>query len=465
VAGFELPRRAGTPLHLLDLPGLRTFRSRLFREAVALAIAVIGLVLVGRLLAAQIASPTGQFAIDFGDYYGAARDVARGQTPYATAMLTGPVPSQGIGAYRYPPAFAQLLVPLTSQPLRSAATIWFGLQAACIFYAVWLAGTLGGAARTRERALWTLVACLYFLPAFDALWKGNVSGIVALQVALVLGGGFEAGVALATAVLLKVSPVTLVPALMLGSGGRDEEGSVFGRRGFVTTAVLIGAISIVVSPQAWLDYGRVLPNLLGGFVDYPTNLAPASIVTTRFADAASMAPLVRLLTLVASLGAIALAVWFARRPGGWAAAVTAGVAAMLFLPGSIWYHYLVALLPLAALAWPHASTIGRAALLAGAFLVYAGFGWWLPLATVGALAMLAVLLVVLWPSDPNRRWTGSGGLRVSPWVRRNLILRRPGSYREPTRAAGDPDAVPAWIRRQVHPGSPVSPGPRPGIDD
>jgi hypothetical protein len=336
-------------------------------------------------------------------------------------MLSGSVPSQGIGAYRYPPVFAQLLVPLTSLPLRSAAFAWLGLQAACIFAAAWLAGTLGGAARTRERLLWTLVACLYFLPAFDAIWKGNVSGVVALQVALIAGSGFLGGLALASAVLLKVSPVSIVPAVLFGGPGTEND-QINTRRGLVIGAVGIASASFLISPQAWLDYGRVLPNLLGGFVDYPTNLAPASLLVTRLPALAALAPLVRLLTLVLAFGAIALAAWLSTRRGGWSAALTLGVAAMLFLPSSIWYHYLVALLPLAAFAWPRGDLIGRAGLLAGAVLVYGGFGWWLPLATAGALVMLAACLYVFWPQ--TRRWsTSSSGGNVSPWVKRNLILR------------------------------------------
>jgi hypothetical protein len=340
-------------------------------------------------------------------------------------MLAGPVPSQGIGAYRYPPVFAQLLVPLTMLPLRSAALVWLALQATCIFAATWIAGTWGGAARTRERVLWTAVACLYFFPAFDAVWKGNVSGVLAYQVALIASAGFMGGFALATAVLLKVSPATLVPAVLFGGARRDPEAHLFERRGLVIGTVGIAAASLLISPQAWLDYGRVLPNLLGGFVDYPTNLAPASLVATRMPQLAFLAPALRLLTLVLALGAVALATWLSTRPGGWPAAVTAGVAAMLFLPSSIWYHYLVALLPLAALAWPRARISGRAALLAGAFLVYAGFAWWLPFATAGALVMLAALLAIFSPRTHTWKRRSSGGGTVSPWVTRNLIPRGP----------------------------------------
>ena len=58
--------------------------------------------------------------------------------------------------------------------------------------ALWIGTGIGGARRTLERALWCGVAAAYFLPVFDTLWKGNVSGLVALtSVAVALGGQRE----------------------------------------------------------------------------------------------------------------------------------------------------------------------------------------------------------------------------------------------------------------------------------
>ena len=378
---------------LLALPGLRTFRSRRFRELTAAGLWAIGLVLLGRALAAQVTDPAGQFAIDFADYHGAAREMAAGRTPYAPAMLEGPVPSQGQGAYRYPPPFAQLLVPLTALPLTVAAWLWLALQGVLIVASVWLAGSLGGARPTRERFLWSGVAATYFLPAFDALLKGNVSGVIALQVALLAAGRFPGGLSLASAVLLKVSPVALVPAV-LGRGASGRRGELAGLA-LGTAAIVLP--SFLLSPGAWLDYGRVLPNLLAGNVDYLTNLAPATVLATRLPAAGTLVGPVRLLTVAAGLAAVVLAAWLARRRGGWHAAVTAGVFGMLVLPSSIWYHYLIVLLPIAALAWQRAALPGRAGLLGGAVLVYGGFARWLPLATLGAAVMVIAALAVLWP--------------------------------------------------------------------
>jgi hypothetical protein len=392
VAAVDQPRNGAAP-RILALPGVRTFRSRRFREVTGVGLWAIGLVLLGRTLAAQVGDPAGQFAIDFADYHGAALEIAHGRTPYAPAMLEGPVPSQGQGAYRYPPPFAQLLAPLTALPLAVAAWLWLALQDVLIFASVWLAGSLGGARPTRERLLWSGVAATYFLPAFDALWKGNVSGVLAFQVALLAAGRVRAGFALASAMLLKVSPVALVPAVLVrGASGRRTE-----LAGLALGTAVIVLPSLLLSPGAWLDYGRVLPNLLAGSTDYLTNLAPASILATRLPSASSVVSAVRLLTVATGLAAVLLAAWLARRPEGWHAAVSAGVVGVLVLPSSIWYHYLVVLLPVGALAWPAAGATGRVGLLAGALLVYGGFARWLPLATLGAAVMTVAAIAVLWP--------------------------------------------------------------------
>jgi hypothetical protein len=67
---------------------------------------------------------------------------------------------------------------------------------------------------------------------------------------------------------------------------------------------------------------------------------------------------------------------------------------MLLLPAALWYHYLVVLLPLAIVAWPHATPGARGVLLLAALGVSAGVAW-LPLATIGWVAMASVIVGVL----------------------------------------------------------------------
>jgi hypothetical protein len=370
-----------------EVPGLRTFRSAAFRTAVAAVLLSVGAVMLGVLLAGQAGSDDGQYAIDFGDYHGASIRLSAGQSPYTAEVLAGPIDAQGVGRYRYPPLFAQLMQPLAGLGIQAAALIWFVLQAAAVFVAVWVGTGIGGARRSLERALWCGVAALYFLPVFDTLWKGNVSGILALSGVSVALGGTAAGVGAAAGALLKSVPGTLVPAaLVMGTRSRF--------------AVVLGlglplVVSFVAAPGAWLDYPRVVLNMLAGSADYATNLAPATLLDRAGLPDAAVT-LARIVTLVLAGLAVVGSILLARRRDGVPAAALLGTAALLLVPGSLWYHYLVVLLPFAAMAWPRARSRERTALALSAALISLSLAW-LPLAIVGAVLMFLVSALVIWP--------------------------------------------------------------------
>jgi alpha-1,2-mannosyltransferase len=354
---------------------------------IATTLAVLGVLILGAAMLRQASDPTGQFGIDFGDYHGAARALLDTGHPYAAEMLAGPVDAQGLDRYRYPPPLAQLLTPVAGLPSGTAAAIWLLAQALAMIAAVWLALGAAGVPRHAERAAWSVVACLVFMPVFDTLWKGNVSGFVALVVTLVAMGERAAGVGAAAGTLLKVVPGTFLP-LLLAEGRRAVVAAL------LTGAAVVG-VSLLLSPTAWADYAIVFPNLLGGSADYATNLAPATLVD-RAGLGAPGAGAIRLGTLA---GVVVLTVaapviaW--RRPGfhGRAAGVTLAVGALLLLPAATWYHYLAALLPVAALAWPAASSSGRLGLLAAAAMVTVGIAI-LPLATIGAGVLLTLAAAI-----------------------------------------------------------------------
>lgn len=378
---------SGAPGGLVNVPGLRTLASPRFRLLIATTLAVLGTLILGAAMLRQASDPSGQFGIDLGDYHGAARALIDTGHPYAPEMLAGPVDAQGLERYRYPPPLAQLLVPLAGLSVTAAASIWLVLQAIAMVAAVWLALGAAGVPRHAERAAWSVVACLVFMPVFDTLWKGNVSGLVALVVTLVAMGGRPAGVGAVAGTLLKVVPGTFLPLLLAE-----------GRRAIVAgaaTAVGVVALSVLATPTAWADYAVVLPNLLGGSADYATNLAPATLVE-RAGGGAALGSAVRVVTLALAAALTLLAPIIAwRRPGyhGRAAGVTLATAAMLLLPAATWYHYLAALLPIAALAWPAASASGRLALLGAAAAITVGVAA-LPLATLGAALLLVVATAV-----------------------------------------------------------------------
>lgn len=377
----------------LNWPGVRTLRSERFRIVLAITLWVAASTVLGLVLARQAASPTGQYGFDFAVYYEAAGTVAAGGSPYGPAMFEGPVPAQGVYIFKYAPPFAQMLVPLTALDLATATGVWVVIQAALIFAGLWLAVRAGGAPRTVETVCWVGVAATLFLPNFDTLWKGNVSGALAFTIGLTLAGAVRGGGGVAVAALLKTTPVVLLPATVAA-----------GRSAWLGAALLapVVAVSFLLAPAAWIDFVRVLPNLVAGDARFATNISPDNLLAYALPAAPFAAEVVRWLSLAAGVLAIVGSVFLARRPGGWPAAVTLGVAAMLLLPSSNWYHYLCVLLPLAAFAWPRAGRGPRAGLLGGAACVSVAVAV-LPLAVAGSVLMIGASLFALWPRPAPAR--------------------------------------------------------------
>ena len=106
-------------------------------------------------------------------------------------------------------------MPLKALPLGAVGVAWLLVQVAAVFTALWIGTGIGGARPTAERALWCGVAGAYFLPVFDTLWKGNVSGLLALTSVAVAVGGVAGGVGAAIGALLKTVPLTLLPAAIV----------------------------------------------------------------------------------------------------------------------------------------------------------------------------------------------------------------------------------------------------------
>lgn len=376
-----------------SIPGLRTLGSTPFRHVLASVLLVVGAALVGMVLVRQASlGPGGQWAMDFGAYYSSMERMLGGGSLFSEAQLTGPIDALCRGCYLYPPAFAQVLSPVTMLPLGAAGVIWFTVQAAAIFSAVWIGAGVGGARRSLERALWCAVAAVYFLPVFDSVWKGNISGVIALTTVLVALGGAWAGVGSAVGALLKVVPGTLLPAALV----MDRTAR---RTAILVIAVVVG-VSFLLAPAAWLDYPTVIGNMLSGAVHYTNNLAPAT-VAVRLGWPGDVSSLIRGLTIILGLAGIAGSVWMARRPAGVPTAALLGAFALLLLPGALWYHYLVVLLPFAAMAWPRAKTPQRLALFGSAFLVTVGVVW-LPIAMVGGILLGSISLYLIWPRSPQQ---------------------------------------------------------------
>jgi hypothetical protein len=139
----------------------------------------------------------------------------------------------------------------------------------------------------------------------------------------------------------------------------------------------------------------VLQNLLAGSTDYDINLAPATMAARAGLPDIGVS-LVRGATLFAAAASLVASAWVARRDDGRMAAVLLGTVAMLLAPATLWYHYLVVLLPLAAMAWPRANPVARLGLLVSAGALSLGMAYQ-PLALLAAVALVAFTLPALWP--------------------------------------------------------------------
>ena len=381
-------------------PGIRTLASRRFQRVIGLLLLGAGLLFLGTLLMAV--DRAGGFQIDFlAAYRRASLDLLGGQSPYLPDQLNHPFPANGrYGWYLYPPAFAQILTPLAVLPAAVSAVLWLLLQAVLLFAATWLAASAAGAARSLDRLIWTGVALTFFLPVHEVLWTGNMGGPLALAVGALLvtrpadeshdrRGSLMAGVLAGAIAVCKLSPIAWLPAILRAGGGLAR-GGLLGIGGIVLA-------SIALVPQAWLDYARVLPNLLNGDPRYPNNLAPA-IVSLNLGLPDLLVDAIRWAALALAVAFLVASVRLARAAPGWPAAVACAVLASLLLPAALWYHYLVLLLPLAAFAWVRASVTTRAALLMSGILVSAGITMPL-LAAAGTGALAATLLTALWPTS------------------------------------------------------------------
>ena len=353
----------------------------------ALVLLVIGTSLMSMMLVTQASDEDGQFGIDFNAYYLAAERYSSGDPIYTAELLSGPIHAQGVDRYKYPPPFAQVLRPLAVLAPGEAALVWLIIQALAVLAALWLGTGIGGARASPERALWCGVAAVFFLPVFDTLWKGNISGILALSSVMVALGGAAAGIGAAAGALLKSVPGTLVfPALAMDSRAR------------VTVLVTLGigaAVSFVLAPAAWLDYPTVVRNLLSGTADFASNLAPATVAAGLGLPDLAI-DLIRIAMLALVIASVIGSVLLARTRGGLPAAALLAVIAMLLLPSSLWYHYLVILLPFAAIAWPRATGLQRGLLFGSAAIIVVSLVW-LPLALLGGVMMATVSLLVIRP--------------------------------------------------------------------
>ena len=350
---------------------------------------------------------------DFVTYYSAATAFARGQNPYDFAALqqAGKEIFAGwVGRYLYPPPFAACAVrPLAHLPFAVARRVWVLVETAAYLAALVLLQRLVFASAASWGWLAVAALGLPYAPFRFDLHLGSVSGIlllllVSFMLALKRGQTTRAGLALAAAILLKLSPALVVPVLFLA-----------GRAGLVWRALLAIVLLVLAAlpwtgVDAYLHYAQdVIPTLVQASFTWFTNQSvDAFFARLLTANTDTTAWLVnpdayRSATIAVSAGVLAVLAsiaWRARRHAHapdlhvWLAA-TALVAALL-VARVTWEYMLVLALPCFAL-WLH--DIGRG-----------GVGAWR--AGLAAVAFAGCALPIPYAEHPIR--SGIGLLLMSP---------------------------------------------------
>lgn len=193
-------------------------------------IGIIALAVIGASLLAIVIATAWPAYGDEHAYWSAAQRLVAGQPVYDITAL----PSQPY-AYWYPPVLAQVLAPFTllvGPPVFTA--FWTVVLMACLW-------ELSG------RRIFVALAMIAFLPVALELRVRNVHLLIALLTVLALRRSWIFWI---PAAAMKIAPV-VGPIYLLAAGRRREAALA------AITGAIVLAISVAVSPGAWLDFAAV----------------------------------------------------------------------------------------------------------------------------------------------------------------------------------------------------------------
>lgn len=348
---------------------------------------VFGLIGLAALLAyivlwRGVTRPGSFFGDDLYAYTSAADRLAATGSPYDPVLLLGPIenrPENVLIGYFYPPVLAQLFLPLRSLPHLVLALGWSAAQAICLLILLPIVAA-GRSRPTLNTALLANGFALAFYPLQFSIFSGNVSGWLAIGVALSLVAGSRiSGAVAAVAACVKLTPLPMFVAALTDRRTRLSA---------VVPFAAIVVVSLALAPQAWSDFVRVVPNILrNGMADSRTNLSPAHALFEF-----GLYGLGLVVGWVLALGFGAVAVITGIREGYSNRVLAMAVLSVTFASSTLWDHYLGVTVPLILWAWPVAGTRQRLAF--GVFVVLAT-GLWVRLDAVPEyrLALVASLVV------------------------------------------------------------------------
>lgn len=338
--------------------GVRRLYEARFRERVLLMLVVVAVLYYVIWSVVQWVTLTpAALRFDFVNYFGGAQAAAHGTDIYADFKHSWGTQSWVV-AYIYPPFFALLLAPLTSLGLVAAARIWLLVVHAAFLVALALILRIHPELSRSGRRLF-LLASFAFMPVYLNLKFQQVATVWLLLLTAALWAVLRrraglAGIFIAAAASLKVSPIFLIP--LFARLGRWRVALLGG-----ITLVAVTVASMLAAPGSWQFFTVVLPRIglgtanwdngsIDGLVSRIVELAPG-----LFGDATQTVAKVAIAgTAVIVIG---VTVWMSRPIGEQAWAVRLSVAALitslLIVSSVTWQHHLVTLLlPIAtATAW------------------------------------------------------------------------------------------------------------------
>jgi hypothetical protein len=334
-----------------------------------------------------------------------ARAVAAGQSPYDRGMLTGGSPSATELFYSYPPPVAQAMQLVAWLPDGVVLVLW-------AIGATLGLGHIGGEIARRDGqgeprstviGAKAILAAPLFLPFAVALLFGNLDAWYPLLYGALVLAAFPtsgrwtwlgAGVAVAVVAIAKLHPAVLGLWLLVRVfADRDGRWRAVLLAAVVAGLVILGASLALGGIQPWLDYLSVIRAGASAELVDARNLGPVSLLGQATGVDAQAVRMAQVAVTLAAAVVTALAAWRVRDP--FASLAIAFTASLVVLPVT-WYHYPVALVPIAlALAVTRPSTrpwVAAAIVIADVAIALPAVIW------VGVLLLVAAALRTAAPS-------------------------------------------------------------------
>ncbi len=330
------------------------------------------------VLKVLVANPE-QLGLDLPSYLEGARRLVESGTPYSPELHAGPlgnVSSNIAIGYFYPPPLAQLFVPILGVPMPMLAWAWGLSQTLLLLILLPVVYRRFSGRAPGMGVVAVLLGAVAFTPNLVALYIGNLSGWIAILIALMLVVEAPGRAASAAAAMwLKLTPGVFAAGALIDRSTRSAT---------LAACLAILAVSMVLSAAAWADWIAVLPSIAGlSEAPYTSNLAPAHVLAS--AGFAGLAEITRI-ALPALFGVLLLVSAWRGNLGAWVASAT-GV--YLTASGTSWDHYFAALSPLASAAWPRASAAVRC-------VIIGGLVWYGPLRFFDTQSWYQVIGLGLW---------------------------------------------------------------------